>query len=39
MSFNDAIVSYTPGGVAARLERGGMAMLARSDIAEVGASQ
>lgn len=38
-SFNDALVARRWRGVTARLDRGGMAVLGRSDIAEVGASQ
>src|SRR5262245_29176389 len=38
-TFNDAVVGYSPGGVAARLERGGLTVLSRSDIAQVGASK
>jgi formylglycine-generating enzyme required for sulfatase activity len=38
--FNDALVARRNGrGVTARLERGGLAILARSDVAQVGASQ
>jgi formylglycine-generating enzyme required for sulfatase activity len=38
--FNDALVARRNGrGVTARLERGGMAILARSDVAQIGASQ
>ena len=38
-AFNAALVGYSPDGVAARLERGGMTVLSRSDIAQVGASK
>jgi formylglycine-generating enzyme required for sulfatase activity len=37
--FSDALGQFTYGGVTARLERGGMTVLGRSDIAEVGASK
>ena len=37
--FNDAFVARPWRSVAARLERGGMTILARSDIAQVGASR
>jgi formylglycine-generating enzyme required for sulfatase activity len=38
-SFNDAFVARPWQGVAARLDRGGMTILTRSDIADVGASR
>ena len=38
-SFSEALERFTYGGVTARLERGGMTVLGRSDIAEVGASK
>jgi hypothetical protein len=38
--FNDALVARRNGaGVIARLERGGLTILARSDVAQIGASQ
>jgi formylglycine-generating enzyme required for sulfatase activity len=37
--FNDALVAFRSRGVTSRLDRGGMTILGRSDIARVGASR
>jgi formylglycine-generating enzyme required for sulfatase activity len=39
LNFNDALVAFRSRGVTARLDRGGMTILGRSDIARVGASR